>query len=360
MRESFLAPILAAVLAGSAAAQTHSVCGFKKQLEPNLVLAGDTAGNLFIGDQPNRTIFKLTPAGTTTTFATGLGPFHDIAVDGNGNLFVAEADPPRILKVAATGAISTLAGNGKLGTDGDGGLATSASLCTPVKIAADASGNVFINFGIAGADSFEGDYRIRKVSIDGVITTFAGGGRPVAPQRGGTTIADGEFAISKPFLTTGFAAGDNRNNLFVVNGPVVRKIQPNGVITTVAGNGAIGSSGDGGAATAAQLNRPSHIAVDSTGNLYIVDGGLNNRIRRVNAGGIITTIAGTGARGGGIAGTAGPAVSAELAFITDISVGGTGNIFVAETHAVEIQAPWARRVRKINPEGFISTVYTKQ
>jgi hypothetical protein len=359
MRESFLAPILATLLAGSAAAQ-HPVCGFNKQPEPNLVLAADTAGNLFIGDQPNRTIFKLTPAGTTTTFATGLGAFHDIAVDRNGYLFVAEADPPRILKVTATGAISTFAGSGTLGTDGDGGPATSASLCPPVKIAADASGNVFINFGVAGADSLDGDYRIRKISTDGVITTFAGGGRPVAPQRGGTTIADGELAISKPLLTTGFAAGDNRNNLFVVNGPVVRKIQPNGVITTVAGNGAIGSIGEGGPATAAQLNRPSHIAVDSTGNLSIVDGGLNNRIRRVNATGIITTIAGTGARGGGIAGTEGPAVSAELAFVTDISVDGTGNIFVAETHGVGIQAPWARRVRKINPEGLISTVYIKQ
>jgi hypothetical protein len=349
-------------------AQTHPVCGFARQPAPNLVLAADAAGNLFIGDQPHRTVLKLTPAGVTSTFAQGLGAFHDIAIDKDGNVFIAEADPPLIKKVTAAGAVSTFAGNSTMGTNGDGGPATVARLCPPVRVAADSAGNLFINFGVSGTDSLDGDYRIRKVSPNGVITTFAGGGRPPVGPRGGPApgapgIRDGGQATSMPFLTSNLAAGDNANNVYVVtplNGPIVRKISPSGVITTVAGNGARGVSGDGGPATSAQLLMPSSIAVDAAGNLYVVDG--NNRIRKVSPAGIITTIAGTGARGGGLGGNEGPAISAELAFITDIAVDGTGSLFIAETTGAQPQgtASWARRVRKIIPAGIISTVYTRQ
>jgi hypothetical protein len=360
--------LILALFDNGSLAQTHPVCGFARQPPPNLVLAADGAGNLYIGDQPNRTILKRTPAGVTTTFVQGLGAFHDIAIDSTGNLFVAEADPPFIKKVTAAGVISTFAGNGTMGVGGDGGPATAAALCAPVRVAVDSAGNLFINFGISGTDSLEGDYRIRKVSPSNVITTFAGGGKFATGPRGGPApgtirdIPNGGQATSMPFVTTNLAAGDSANNLFVattMRGPIVRKISPSGVITTIAGTGVRAFSGDGGPATAAELGIVGAIAVDAGGNLYLAE--TPARIRKVDASGIITTIAGTGARGGGLSGNEGPAISAELAFITDIALDGTGNLFIAETTGVQAQGnpPWTRRIRKVTPAGIISTVYTK-
>ena len=359
--------LLLAWFANSGMAQTHPVCGFARQPAPNLVLAADTAGNLFIGDQPNRTILKRTPAGATTVFAEGLGAFHDIAMDNTGNLFVAEADPPLIKKVTAAGVVSTFAGNGTMGTGGDGGPATAAALCAPVRVAVDLAGNLFINFGISGADSLEGDYRIRKVSPNNVITTFAGGGKFATGPRGGPApgtirdIPNGGQATSMPFLTTNLAAGDNANNLFVTTvnsaGPIVRKISPSGVITTIAGTGTRASRGDGGPATAAELGLLSAIAVDGIGNLYLAE--TEGRIRKVNSSGIITTIAGTGVRG--FDGAERPAAAAQLAFITDLALDGSGNLFIAETAGGQAQGDpaWTKRIRKITPAGVISTLYMK-
>jgi hypothetical protein len=361
--------LMLALFANSSPAQVHQVCGLARQPAPHLFLAADAAGNLFIGDQVERTILKRTPAGVTTTFAQGLGAFNDIALDNTGNLFIAEANPPLIKKVTATGVISTFAGNGAMGIGGDNGPATAAALCTPVKVAVDSEGNLFINFGISGTDSLDGDYRIRKVAPDGVITTFAGGGRFATGPRGGPApgtirdIPDGGQATSRPFVTGNLAAGDNANNLFVTirpgsGGSRVRKISPSGIITTVAGTGATAFSGDGGPATAAELGIISAIAVDAGGNLYLAE--FAGRIRKVSASGIITTIAGTGVQGFG--GAEGPAVSAQLANITDLALDGTGNLFIAETTGGQAQGtpPWTKRLRKITPAGVISTVYTKQ
>ncbi len=221
-----------------------------------------------------------------TTTIVALSSPTAVAVDRAGNLYIADFGNARILKMAAaTGLVTTVAGTGIDGFSGDGGAATSAAMAFPRGVAVDEAGNVYI------ADS--NNSRIRKVTVaTGVITTVAGtGARAFSGDGGPATRA----ALSSP---TGVAV-DGAGNLYIADyhNSRIRKVAATGVITTVAGTGRWGFSGDGGPATSAALASPWGVAMDGAGNLYIADHH-NSRIRLVTAPtGLITTVAGTARSG---------------------------------------------------------------
>ncbi len=299
---------------------------------PNVitVTARDTAGN--VGRATVTVISR--PGQVTTTFAgTGvsgtqgdggaasaaqLGQPSNLAFDAQGNLYIADTLNDRIRRVAPDGRLTTVAGGAGNGFAGDGGAATSARLNCPTGIAVDAQGNLYI------ADSE--NHRIRRVAAaDGIITTIAGSG--IAGAFGG----DGGPAISAR-LNTPVQVAVRGNDLFIadsLNSRIRRVNLSDGMITTVAGVGTEGSTGDGGAATAAQLFRPKGVAVDAQGNLFIADT-RNNRIRRVDvASNLISTVAGSGVRG--FAGDGGSATAARIGEPEGVWVDAQNNIFIADT-----------------------------
>jgi len=260
-----------------------------------------------------------------------------IAVDSAGNLYIADQGNNVIRKVAAsTGYIATVAGTGTASYSGDGGVATSATLNNPVAVALDAAGNIYI--------TDENNNRIREVSAaTGVITTVAGNGS--AGYSG-----DGGAATGAELYTPYYAAVDLAGNLDIVDGyncRIRRVTRSNGVISTIAGNGTCGYSGDGGAATSAELNLSGAVAVDIQGNLYIPDSN-NFRIRKLTAStGLISTVAGNGTSG--YLGDGGPASSAEFGQVEDIAVDTAGNLYLPDGAN--------HRVRRVDATtGLISTI----
>ncbi len=239
---------------------------------------------------------------------------YDVAVDGASNVYIADTANYVIRKLdASTGIITTVAGNGMAGYSGDGGAATSAELNAPKSVVVDIAGNLYI------ADT--GNNVIRKVDAStGIMTTVAGNGK--AGYSG-----DGGAATSAQLNTPYGVAVDIAGNLYVadVENHVIRKVTVStGIITTVAGNGKAGYSGDGGAAISAEMSSPEGVAVDSLGNLYIAVFG-NCVIRKVAAStGIITTVAGNGTAG--YSGDGGAATSAEMNYPGGIAVDGAGNL----------------------------------
>jgi sugar lactone lactonase YvrE len=254
-----------------------------------------------------------------------------VAADAAGNLFIADYNNHCIRKVNPAGFISTVAGNGTLGFGGDGGTATAAQLSYPTGVAIDGSGNLYI------ADF--ANSRIRRVDPAGIITTVAGNTSGYSGDGGAATAAQ----LNQPYAL----AFDGSGNLYIgdVGNNRIRKITTAGIISTFAGNGTTGFSGDGAAATAAQLYTPYGLAADDGGNLYIADF-FNNRIRMVSPAGIISTVAGTGP--GSFFGDGGPATAARLNSPSGVAVDGSGNLFIADVNN--------NRIRKVNPAGIISTV----
>ncbi len=225
------------------------------------------------------------------------------------------------------GVITTVAGNGTAGFSGDNSAAINAQLAGPSSIALDAAGNMYI------ADTF--NYRVRKVATNGVITTVAGKGTYGYS-------GDGGAAINAAFRRITGVALDAAGNLYIADyqNQRIRKVV-NGVVTTVAGTGTVPYSGDGGPATSAQIHDPLGVAVDSAGNIYIADE-LNSRIRKVTAAtGIITTVAGNGTRG--YSGDGGPATSGEVNWPYGVAVDGSGNVYVADY--------WNQAIRTLVPQG---------
>lgn len=255
-----------------------------------------------------------------------------IAIDGAGNIFIAEHDNNRVRKISTTGIISTVAGTGVAGFSGDGGPATSAKLYRPYWVCVDPVGNLYI------ADAFNN--RIRKINTSGIISTIAGTG---TAGYGG----DGGPATAARLSTPTCVKRDNAGNLyFTDNGNKrVRKITASGTISTIAGTGVIGYTGDGGLATGASLNYPSSVCIDASGNVLIADSE-NNAIRKVNTSGIISTIAGTGVWG--FSGDGGPATLAKVNRPNDIIVDSVGNIYFADN--------LNNRVRKVDLSGVIVTI----
>ena len=182
-----------------------------------------------------------------------------MAVDRDGTIFFSDNGNWRVRKIAVDGTITTVAGSGEFGYAGDGGPATSAKLAYPGGVAADKSGNVFF------ADS--GNHRVRKVTRDGIISTVAGTGE-------GGSSGDGGKAEQAQLSSPWGLVIDETRNLFVTEGkpPRVRKISADGMITTVAGTSLMGFSGDGGPAAKARLYSPHFLALDDAGNLFIIDG----------------------------------------------------------------------------------------
>ena len=304
----------------------------------------DGAGSFYIADSGNHRIRKVSAfTGTISTIAgTGewgysgdggpaieaqLGYPQAVAVDHVGNLYIADFHNNRIRKMdAATGTISTIAGTGEWGDRGDGGPATQAQLGYPEGVAVDGAGNLYI--------SDSRNNRIRKVSaFTGTISTIAGTGEWGYSGDGGPAT---QAQLGYP---EGVAV-DGAGNLYIADGRRVRKVEATtGTISTIAGTGEWGYSGDGGPATQAQLRYPSGLTVDGAGNLYIADGS-NYRIRKVDVcTGTINAIAGTGEQGYG--GDGGFATAAKLGYATDIAVGGNGNVYIAdiENHRVRVLKP---------------------
>jgi trimeric autotransporter adhesin len=257
---------------------------------------------------------------------------RDIAVDSAGNLYIADTFNDRIRKVASSGVITTVAGNKTRGYSGDGDQAASAQLSNPFGIAVDSAGNLYI------ADTYND--RVRKITSDGVITTIAGNG---TSGFGG----DGGKAASAQLSMPSGIAVDSAGNLYIADwgNNRIRKVTAEGVITTVAGNGKDGYSGDGGQAITARLSGPFGVAVDSAGNLYIADPG-NHRIRKVTSGGVITTIAGNGKEG--YTGDGGQAALAQLNKPDRVVVDSAGNLYIADSES--------NCIRKITPAGVITTI----
>ncbi|GAB3993632.1 hypothetical protein GCM10028807_29390 [Spirosoma daeguense] len=311
-------------------------------------VVADSSGNIFIVDSDNNRIRKVSTTGIITTVAgngtpgfSGDGGLatnamldnpNSVAVDSVGNLYIADFKNHRIRKVNTSGIITTIAGNGTFGFGGDGGLATSANLYYPRGVAIDRTGNLYI------ADFY--NYRVRKVSTAGIITTVAGNGTFGFGGDGGPATS---ASLSYPYGVS----VDGSGNLYVADreNQRIRKVTTLGVISTVAGSGNLGFSGDGGPATSASLAYPTDVVADSLGNLYIADPN-NQRIRKVSTSGVISTIAGTGLPTFG--GDGGPALNANMAYPSGVAVDALGNVFVADQGN--------NRIRKVNTSGIINTI----
>jgi len=348
-------------------------------------VARDAAGDIYFSSDEcvfkvdTNGILTLVAGNSTSGYSGDGGPAINaqlsnpwgVAVDQAGNVYIADELNNRIRRVSPAGIITTVAGVGTIGFSGDGGSATDAQLHFPLNVTVDASGNLYI------ADYFNN--RVRKVSPNGIIVTVGGGGS-VYPGDGGLAIA---AAIAGP---AGMAV-DASGNIFVADrgGMRVREISTGGIISTVAGNGTAGYSGDGGLATAAEMYLPSDVAVDAAGNLYIADfnnnqirkvaGGIisslpasaalngpsgvaldagnlyiadrfNNVIRKLSTGGLLTNVAGNGSPH--FSGDGGAATSALLNNVTGVAVDAFGNLFIADSQN--------SRVREVSTTGTITTV----
>ena len=355
-------------------------------------LATDAAGNLYVADTWDDKIRKIDASGTITTVAgTGEegrggdgGPATEarldkprgVAVDAAGNLYIADSDNHLVRRVDPSGTITTIAGTGDRGFSGDGGPATEAALAEPHAVTVDSVGNIYI------ADS--GNGVVRRVGADGLISTVAG--IPRAPSVGaaelpsGTEIGfpralapgrSGELFVADSYRDSilrldaagtietfvglgqpdldrpGGAAVDSAGNVFVADSSSHRilKIDTTGIATTVAGSGEQGDSGDGGPARNAAFSFPGDVAVDRDGSIYIADT-YNNRIRKVDSGGVLTTVAGTGEPG--FRGDGGPASQARFESPVAVAIGSDGAIYVADRGN--------RRIRKIDNSGVVTTI----
>ena len=282
-------------------------------------VARDSAGNLYVSDQNNHSIRKITPAGVVTTLAGSGAPGYadgtgaaaqfggprGLAVDSAGNVYVADMGNNRIRKITPAGVVTTLAGDVAGYVDGTG---TAARFAHPTGVARDSAGNLYVT------DQY--NHCLRKVTPAGVVTTLAASGT--------AGFADGTGAAAQFYLPNGVAV-DSADNVIVADdhNHCIRKVTPAGVVTTLAGSGAPGYAD--GAGSAAQFYYPYDVAVDNATNVYVCDT-MNQRIRKITPAGLVTTLAGSGAPG--YAEGAGPL--AQFNFPYGLAVDSAGNVFVAD------------------------------
>jgi uncharacterized protein (TIGR03437 family) len=290
----------------------------------------------------------LQAQGNITTYAGGGGQFTgdgkpainaqfagptDVAVDPKGNVYFACPPMNMIMQIATDGTLHVIAGNGINATAGDGGPARAASLRAPNGVKLDGAGNILI------ADSQSQEVRV--VDANGVIRKIAGGG-----GSGFGFSGDGVPAVSS-FVNPLSAVADAKGNIFIADqyDNRVRMVDAAGVISTVAGNGQAGSAGDGGPANAASLNSPAGLAIDSAGRIYVSEQN-GNRVRQFTVGGNITTVAGTGQRG--FSGDGGPGNQAQLSQPTGLGLDSSGLLYIADTGN--------KRIRRVAPGGAITSI----
>jgi sugar lactone lactonase YvrE len=378
-------PTTAATAVQSTATATADAGGLatKINLDTPWGIAFDASGNLNVSicgqDELWSQLAAIDPAGLLKVYAGALGGWSGdggparlaefmcpggVAFGPDGSLYVADQGNNRIRRIEKNGTVSTVAGSGDGGDisksfccvgsfAGDGGPATAATLWNPTDVAFDHQGNLYI------AD--HNNNRVRKVDPQGVITTVAGNGTAGFAGDGGPATA-AQLNTVTPYVSTPQGAGgpnqgmtiavDAAGNLYIADrgNARVRKLNTKGIITTIAGTGVAGFSGDGGPAKSAQLSSPNGLAVDAEGNLYVADGDSleykGNRIRKIDKAGVITTVAGTGAVG--FSGDGGPATAATLFMPGSITFDSQGNLYFVDYGN--------RRVRKIDKSGIISTV----
>nr|MDA8079237.1 IPT/TIG domain-containing protein [Nitrospiraceae bacterium] len=306
-------------------------------------VAADGKGNIYVADKANNKIKKIDPSGNISTIAgSGNGGFggdggmavnatlngpSGVSTDSAGNIYIADTANNRIRMIDARGIINTIAGNGQAGYSGDSGPATTASLNGPTAVAADNAGNIYI------ADA--SNNRIRMIDPAGHITGAAGNG-----QAGfsGDGLTAQQAALNVP---TGVAV-DRFGNIYIADqgNNRIRKMNASGIISTIAGNGdsCIGTNcptQDGGPAVQTSLFSPSGVAVDASGNLFIADM-YHGRIRMVNSTGTITTAAGNGKAG--YSGDNSPASAATLYFPTGVAADPVGNVYIADSGNNRVRA----------------------
>jgi uncharacterized protein (TIGR03437 family) len=337
-------------------------------------MAVDAQGNVYAADSGKHVVYKTDKLGATTIIAgTGVAGYSGdgalanaaqlrtpagVAVGSDGSVYISDYANNRIRKVAPNGIITTIAGTGVAGFTGDGGQAAQARIYFPYSMVMDSAQNLlFVDLA---------NYRIRKITPAGVISTVVGTGR--CPVLSG----DNGPATSADSCPGWLALGPDNSIYFTDDGDLryfgysrVRKVSPSGVITTVAGSGAVGYSGDGGQATAALFRGISGVGVDSGGNIFISDSA-NSRIRKVDTSGVVNTYAGTGANGA--SGDGGPAIKAQVSQPCAIVFDSENNLLFVDRLNVKIRKispPPIPAVRTTNPvltsfmgsAGFSSNTY---
>lgn len=367
------------------------------QLRDPVGIAVDATGNVYFTERAAGQIRRVSADGGISTFATGLSNPMGLAFDAAGNLYVAESGAGVVRRFTANGDSTVVAGNGAFDFSGDGGPAISAAFAGPEGVAFDSAGNMYI------ADTF--NHRVRVVTTDGLISTFAGNGFPgfagdgaaplkasfilptdvavdrsgalyvadlgnsrirkiaagtvstIAGNSGGLVPLDGLDATAARFSGPTGIAVDTAGAVYLAEGSIgsgsgldggafkIWKINPNGKLATLAGTGLRSFSGDAGPASVAQFDSPSGIALDSKGNLYIADTN-NNRIRRIAPDGTVTTVAGNALAG--FSGESGPATLAQLNHPSGVAVDADGNLYIADTGN--------NRIRKVYANGIIGTL----
>ncbi len=327
------------------------------QLEFPEGIAVDSAGNIYVVDHDANVVRRIARDGTIGTWAgTGTpgfsgdgGPAVDaqfrnptgLAIDSAGNLYVADTDNNAIRRISPAGVITTFAGNTQRGFGGDGGPATDAFLNGPEGMAADAAGNLYI------ADTF--NHRIRKVALDGTISTFAGNGYPGFS-------GDNNPAVETTLQLPIDVSVDRQGRVYIADLGTSRiRIVTAGVLDTVAGSSSGIQPLEGASATSVRLSGPTGVAVDAAGNVYFAESSIGSgsgldagdfKVWKVSSAGNISTLAGTGVRS--FSGDAGPAALAQWDLPSGIAIASDGSVFVADTAN--------NRVRRISPDGTVITV----
>lgn len=321
----YVPQVMVSTLAGSGSAGYADGAGAVAQFDHPYGVAVDVSGNLYVADGNNNRIRKITPVGGVSTLAgsgiagsvddTGTAAQFNIpygtAVDASGNVYVTDFESDLIRKVTSNGVVSTLAGSTKGFSNGSG---TAAQFNSPTGIAVDASGNVYV------AD-YE-NHCIRKITSGGVVSTLAGSGTP--------GFADGAAASAQFYYPVGVAV-DASGNVYVadLNNNRIRKVTSGGVVSTLAGNGAEGFVDGNGAV--AEFNSPQGIAVDTNGNVYVGDRS-NNCIRKITSAGVVSTLAGS-TRGF----SDGTGTNAQFKNPSAVAVDISGNVYVVDDSNIRIR-----------------------